>query len=181
MKTLMKLASVAIAAGALASAVLAQTTEKPLKVGTGKAFGAMQTSTMVTDPVVDGKVLRVAVTEAGLKTWSVGISSLVGEKVKAGTKLKATLWLRISQPEPDKPSVVNVGIQEVDPPRAEWGKRSFTLTERWAPYVVEAVVPRDMAASKVNISLQVGGAKHTVDVASIGAVSLGVVDLAAAN
>lgn len=166
----------AIVTAMIASAGLAQTAEKPVKVGTGKAYGSMQTSTMITDPAVDGKVIRVAVTESGQKPWLAGINSMVAEKVKAGTKLKVTLWLRVSEPEPGKPAEVQVGIQDVDPPRTEWAKRKLTLTERWAPYVIEAVVPRDMAAYKVSISLQIGGAKQTVDVASIGAVSLGIAE-----
>lgn len=174
MKQTTKLAGVAIAAALLASAALAQTADKPLKVSTGKAYGSMQTSAVITDPMVDGKVLRVAVTESGQKPWLAGINSMVGEKVKAGTKVKATLWLRVSTPEPGKPAEVQVGIQDSDPPRTEWAKRKLTLTERWAPYVIEAVVPRDMAAYKISISLQVGGAKQTVDVASIGAVNAGV-------
>lgn len=176
MKSVTRLAVAAIAGGVLASTGLAQTTEKPIKVSTGKAYGSMQTSSVIADPMVDGKVLRVAVTESGQKPWLAGINSLVGEKVKAGTKVKATLWLRVSQVEPGKPPEVQVGIQDSDPPRTEWARRKLTLTERWAPYVIEAVVPRDMAAYKVSISLQIGAAKQTVDVASVGAVNLGIVE-----
>jgi len=173
MNKLLKLGGIGIATALVATVAFADTAGKPMKVSTCKAYGTKQTSSVVKDPAVDGQVLRVAVTESGQKHWLAGINSMVGEKVKGGTKVKATLWLKVSQTEEGKEPVVHAAIQDIDPPRTEWAKQKFMLTDRWAPYVIEGVIPRDMPAYKVNISLHIAAAKQTVDVASIGAVNIG--------
>lgn len=173
MKKLTRLGGIAFTATLFTTVAFADTTGKRLKVSTGKAYGSMQTSSVINDPAVDGRVLRVAVTESGQKHWLAGINSLIGDKVKAGSKVKATLWLRVSEVEAGNQPVVHAAIQDNDPPRTEWAKQKFTLTDRWAPYVIEGVVPRDMPAYKVNIILHIAAAKQIVDVASIGAVNLG--------
>jgi len=173
MNKLMKLGGIGIATALFATVAFADPAGKPLKVSTGKAYGTKQTSSVIKDPAVDGQVLRVAVTESGQKHWLAGINSLIGEKVKGGTKVRATLWLRVAETEAAKQPIVYAAIQDNDPPRTEWAKQKFTLTDRWAPYVIEGIVPRDMPAYKVNISLHIAATKQTVDVASIAAVNLG--------
>jgi len=146
---------------------------KPVKISTGKPFGPAQTNATVTDPAVDGQVLRVTVTQSGAKPWAAGINSFVGEKVKAGDRISATLWLRASQAEAGKLPKVSATIQEADAPRTEFSRQDFMLTDRWAPYTIETTLPKDMSAHKLSVTLQIAHAQQTVDVASISAVNLG--------
>lgn len=99
--------------------------------------------------------------------------SFIGEKTRAGDRIAVTLWLRVSQAEAGKPAKVSATIQQSDPPRTEYIKKDFMLTDRWAPYRIEAAVPADMPAHKVMVSIQIAHAQQMVDVASISAVNLG--------
>ena len=162
----------AIVGAMMAAPLTAQSADAPLKVSTGKPFGPAQTSSMIKDPQVDGQVLRVVV-KAAEKPWSAGINILVGEKLAAGDRIKATLWLRASGVEAGKTATVQAAVQQGEAPYAAYGKPTrFTLTDKFAPYVVEGVVPTAAAAYKVTIALQLGFAAQTIDVAGARAVKV---------
>jgi len=164
---------VGMMAVALAGTAVAQSAGKPLKVSTGKPYGKAQTNSTVKDPAVDGQILRVIVTQSGLKPWDAGVGSYVGEKVKAGDRVRATLWLRASQVEAGKPAKVTALISEADPPRTEYAKQFLMLTDRWVAYTIDATVKNDLPAHKLVVQLQIAHVQQTIDVASISAVNLG--------
>ncbi len=159
-----------VIAAAVAAPLTAQPAGTPIRVSTGKAFGAAQTSSMITDPQVDGQVLRV-VARAADKPWNAGINLLVAEKIAAGDRIKATLWLRAAQVEAGKTAMVQAAVQQGEAPYTAYGKpMRFMLTDKFAPYEVEGVVPTGAAAYKVTIAMQLAFAAQTIDVAGVQAV-----------
>ncbi len=161
-----------VMACAVSGALVAQEAGKPVKLSTGKPFGAAQTSSTITDPQVDGKVLRVVVAAAE-KPWHAGINTFINEKVSAGDRIKATLWLRASSVEPGETAMVEAVIRESDPPATAYGKPArLKLTDRFAPYVIEGTATKASPAFKVTVAMHLGFARQTVDIAAVQAVKL---------
>ena len=162
----------AVVVATMAAPLAAETAGAPIKISTGKPFGSAQTSSTIDDPQVDGQILRVVV-GAAAKPWNAGINLFVAEKVAAGDRIRATLWLRASQVESGKTAIVQAAVQQGDAPYTAYGKPArFTLTDKFAPYVVEGVVPAAIAPYKVTISMQLAFAAQTVDVAGVQAVRI---------
>ncbi|HEX8553648.1 MAG TPA: hypothetical protein VF695_02975 [Sphingomonas sp.] len=163
-------ATLTIAAGTM---LVAAPAAKPVKLATSKPYGSGQTNATIDDAAVEGKVLRVTVTKPDAKPWEVGMTSIITEKLKAGDRISATLWLRASQVQPGKTGKVSANIALAEPPRTNFGRAEFTLTDRFAPYKLEATIPADMASHKVSLSLQIAYGQQTIDVASVAAVNQG--------
>lgn len=161
---------------ATATIAVAQDSAVPIKVGVGEPYGSTQTSSTVADPQVDGKVLRVVI-GATEKPWLAGVNAPIGEKLKQGDRVKVTLWLRGTPAAAGVKPLVQIGLQESAAPYTAIGKSlKVELTDRFAPYVIEAIIPKAMGASKTNVAIQLGFVPQTVDIAAVQAVKIPIGD-----
>lgn len=142
---------------------------KPLKLRLGKPYGEAQTNTIVKDPMVDGSVVRIVVTQAGTKPWAAGVNSFIGEKLRSNDRIDVTFWLKAMEPAGAGAPRVAVNIQANGPPKIEFAQKTFTLTSRWAPYTVSTVLPKDMPAHSVMVGLQVAFGEQSVDIGAVTA------------
>lgn len=155
----------------VATTLIAQDAGTPLTVTLGQPYGAAQTHSFVTDPQVDGNVLRVVVAAPTANPWEAGMNSPVGDRLQAGERVRATIYMRAAAGTPA--ATVQLAIQESAAPYIGFGEPvRVTLTNSFAPYSVEATIPRALRGKAASVTLWLGFAAQTVDVAAVQAVKL---------
>lgn len=161
----------AVAAIALsAAAPAAEPQASPLKApipADYKALGGGVDTRVVTDAAVDGgKALRATVTDAS-KPWKAIVAVYFGGKIKAGDTVKATVQLKLVQPETGVTPKLSLNFKDTAAPYATLASKDVTPTPSWADYELDFVAPRDIDAYSVNFAIHLGYSRQVVDIGRV--------------
>lgn len=139
-----------------------------VQVSGWNVYGANQTHEIITSTVQGGHALRVAVTAAGANTWDVGAGSTSTKEVKAGDVLLLAVWMRVEQaPEGRDAGTAIIRLQGNAAPYPDVVSAPVAPTGEWKLYFANAVADRDWAAGTLGATVQLAGARQTIDLGPV--------------
>ncbi|MEO0576157.1 MAG: glycoside hydrolase family 5 protein [Pseudomonadota bacterium] len=134
-------------------------------------YGAIKVKQRKDTSVPGAAAMQAKVTRVGANPWDAGLSGPLAVSIKQGDTLVMAYWARVTKGEG---VITNAGLQMNAEPYTPLGPlQPATLSAEWQRFTVTAVADRDYAASEVGYTMQLAGAKQTLQFGPVFVMNLG--------
>lgn len=121
-----------------------------------------------------GEALEVVVSKKGSNIYSAGVQATNQIRVSTGDVILAAVWMRATQlPEGLSQTAVPIALQEAKDPYDTWAIEQANVGAGWRLYFVHGTAPEKYKKGRMMLSLQMGGAKHTIEVGPVYLMNMG--------
>ena len=124
--------------------------------------------------VIGGKALRVKVKSVTPNVWDIGVLAPSQVKVSKGDVVVGAFWARsVNGQKNAKGITIPARLQMTGEPYTGLGSIDAALTTEWNVYYVHGTAHKDLQEGAMNLSLQVGGGRQTLELGPVILWSLG--------
>jgi hypothetical protein len=129
-------------------------------VGSWQFYGQQQTNKKISDPAVQGGTAIEATATGVGNPYDAAGQVEVNQKIVKGDHIMCAVWLKAKTPPA---TTLHSRLQINTAPYTGLTETDFQITDQWKLYTMEVDADQDYAKGKLVFTVQLNGAKQTVD------------------